>query len=320
MPMMGAMESNMVSKTVTLRNLRPYPWRVRVRVQLVRAQTVVFAVPALALVGVFMAVPLVYSIKYSFTSWNGVSPPKWIGLANYRFLYHFGDFHRIFFNNLVLVAGVVVWVALPFLLALLLHRLRGANVIRTVLLVPILLPPVVVGALFRLILANNNGALNGALRSAGLGFVAAPWLEGSNLVLFSVVSMIAWAYVGLGVLFYSAGLSAVPLSYVEAAEIEGARWRQLAWYVYRPALRPLTQFWVLILTISTVTSFFPWIVSLTGGGPGVASTTLDYEVYVRGIVNGQYGLGSAIAVVGLVFITLLIVLQLAVRKIRKTYE
>lgn len=285
---------------------------VRRRAERVRA--LAFVLPVVGLVVAFIAIPLVYAVRYSFTQWDGISPARPVGLGNYRYLYHLEAFREILVNNLVLLAGLAVWVTAPMVIALVLHRRRGGNAIRATLLLPILLPPVIVGALFRIIL-SDSGPVNAALAKAGL---AEPWLENRELVLATIIAMIAWAVLGLGVLFYSSGLAAIPHSYAEAAELDGARWRQVAWYVYRPALRPLTRFWLLLLTIATVTSFFPWIFSLTAGGPGVASTTIDFYVYQLGIVNGQYGLGSAVAVVGLVFVLSVIVLQLTIRRVRSS--
>jgi ABC-type sugar transport system permease subunit len=275
-----------------------------------------FIAPTVILLGVFVYSPLVRVVKTSFTRWDGVSPPVSVGLANYRFLWGFGDFHRIIINNLVLAAGIAVWVALPFIVAVIIFNLRGVDTIRLALFVPALLPPVIVGGVFRLIL-SEDGPLNSALRSISLGFLARPWLDDDWLVLGSVIGMIAWAVLGTGVLFYSAGLAAIPDSHIEAATIDGARWWQMVWFIYRPALRPVTRFWTLLLTISTVTAFFPWIFGLTQGGPGIASTTLDYEVYTTGIVNGQYGLGSAIAVITILFVALLLGTQVLFGRLRR---
>jgi ABC-type sugar transport system permease subunit len=287
----------------------------RRRATLARWRRLGFLAPTLILLGVFVYSPLVRVVKTSFTKWDGVSPPVSVGMANYRFLWGFGDFHRIVVNNLVLASGIAIWVALPFIVAIIIFNLRGVDTIRLALFVPALLPPVIVGGVFRLVLAER-GPLNGALRSLGLGFLAAPWLDDDRLVLLSVIGMIAWAVLGTGVLFYSAGLAAIPDSHIEAATIEGARWWQMVWFVYRPALRPVTRFWTLLLTIGTVTSFFPWIFGLTQGGPGIASTTLDYEVYTTGIVNGQYGLGSAIAVITILFVACLLAVQAAFGRVR----
>ena len=121
-------------------------------------------------------------------------------------------------------------------------------------------------------------------------------------------------------LFYSTGLAAISPSYIEVAQLDGVNRWQLIWHIYRPALRPITRFWILLLTISTVTGFFPWIYGLTQGGPGVASTTLDYAVYATLNQGSTLGRGAAIAVVSLVFIALIVLIQTGMRRIRKAEE
>lgn len=282
-----------------------------------RLQALLFVAPIIALLAAFVVLPLGKVFYYSLTDWNGLTSPKWIGIGNYRFLWGSADFHKIVLTNVYLVVGIVAWVAVPFTLAVLLHERPRANLARTVLFIPVLLPPAIVGGMFRLLL-SVDGPINSALRGVGLGGIAAQWLVDRRLVLVSVILMITWALAGSGILFYSAGLAAIPRSYVEAAQIDGASWRQLVWWIYRPALRPVTRFWVLLLTIATVTSFFPWIFGLTRGGPGIDSTTIDYSVYQTGIVTGQWGMAAAIAVTGIVFAAVLLGAQLLGRRIRRT--
>lgn len=275
-----------------------------------------FVLPSLLMVGFFIVWPLGRLFVYSLSTIDGLSPPEFVGLANYQFLLEWPDIRRIILNTLVLAIGIVVWVAVPFILALLLFDRKRADSIRGVLFLPTVLPPVIVGTAFRLILAES-GPINSALEGVGLPFLAVPWLTREWLVLFSIILVITWAVMGSGVLFYSAGLAAMSRDYVEAAVVDGATWRQLVWHIYRPALRPITRFWVLLLTLTTVTGFFPWIYGLTRGGPGIASTTLDYQIYVSGIQSARLGLGAAIAVLGIVVIAVLVGFQLVLRRIRQ---
>lgn len=264
----------------------------------------------LGLICFFVYWPLVEAVRYSFTAWNGLTAARWVGGANYSFLWHQSVFRGIVKTNVLLLFGIVVWVIVPFVLALVLQGLRGAGVFRAVFLIPHLLSPIIVGGLFRVILAPG-GPINVALRHLGLGFIALGWLTDAHVVLLAVVGVICWALLGTGVLFYSAGLAAIPMSHVEAATMEGASWLQLAWHIYRPALRRVTRFWVLILTVATVIGLFPWIFGLTQGGPGFASTTIDYQMYNIGILGGQYGMACAIAVVGVGLVLLVLLVQAA---------
>ncbi|MDO8188012.1 sugar ABC transporter permease [Conexibacter sp. JD483] len=278
-----------------------------------------FVAPLVAMLAVFALLPLGRVVYYAFTRYDGLTPARWVGLENFKFLLEWHDFWRILLNNVVLIAGIVVWVAVPFTIAIVIFGQRRAPLVRTVLLLPALLPPIIIGGVFRLLLADK-GPLNETLRSIGLGALAQPWLADDKLVLLSVIGVIGWATAGTGVMLYSAGLSTLSESYVEAAVLDGANWRQLVWHIYRPALRPVTRFWTLLLTVGTVTVFFPWIYGLTQGGPGIASTTLDYQVYISGIQDGRLGLGSAIAVVGIFLIVVLLLAQYAASRVRRAAE
>ncbi len=291
---------------------RPTPSAMRGRRQWVG---VLFCLPLLVLVLAFVAWPIISLVRYSFTKYNGLTDPKWVGLENYRFLVSWPDFHRILFNNAVLAAAVSVWVCLPFLLSIVIFRMRRADLLRTILFVPAMLSPIVVGGVFRIVLADN-GPVNGTLRSLHLGWIAPQWLSSDRFVLVTVIVVIAWATMGSGVLFYSAALANISPSYLEAAELDGATVRQMIWHIYRPALRPVTRFWMLLLTVTTVTGFFPWIYGLTNGGPGVSSTTLDYAVYQTLNQGDQLGRGAAIAVVAVLLVGVVIALQLVSRRLR----
>lgn len=278
-----------------------------------------FVVPLAAMLLLFVYAPMARLGYYAFTEYNGLRPPEWVGLENFRFLAGWEDFRRAVVNTVMLAGGLFVWVTLPFLLAVIVFGRRSANLVRAILFLPALLPPLIVGRAFRLVLAEQ-GPINEGLRSLGLNDLAQPWISSEIWVIPSLVAVIAWATMGTGVLLYSAGLAALSRDYVEAALVDGARWHQLVYYIYRPALAPVTRFWLLLLTIGTVTSFFPWILGLTQGGPGIASTTLDYQVYRSGVQTSRLGLASAIAVIGVLVVIALLSAQFLVRRLRRADE
>jgi ABC-type sugar transport system permease subunit len=264
-----------------------------------------FVLPAFVLVAFFVIYPLGRLLFLSFTKYDGLSAARWVALDNYTYLWHWHDFHQIVLNTALLLIGIPLWVVVPFLLAVAMFGVRGGGPVRVVLLLPALLPPVVVGSIFRIVLADS-GPVNSTLRLAGLGSLAPQWISGNDVVLVTVVLVIAWGMTGMGVMFYSAGLSAMDPEVTEAAVLDGAAWHDMVWHIYRPALRPVTRFWLLLLVLSTVTSFFPWIFSLTKGGPGVQSTTIDYSIYQAGLINNDLGRASAISVIGIVFVAVVL--------------
>jgi ABC-type sugar transport system permease subunit len=278
-----------------------------------------FCMPLLALVGTFVVWPLVDLVRFSFSRYDGLTPARWVGTANYRFLWNWEDFRRILVNNAILACGVALWVVVPFVLSILVFGMKRANLIRTVLFIPAMLSPIVVGAAFRIVLADD-GPVNESLRTIGLGALAPGWLSSERFVLVTVILVICWATMGSGVLFYSSGLAALPPSYAEAAALDGAGFLRLVHHIYRPALRPITRFWTMLLTVSTITGFFPWIYGLTNGGPGVSSTTLDYAVYVTLNQGDQLGRGAAIALIAVVLVVIILAIQQFGRVLRRDPE
>jgi ABC-type sugar transport system permease subunit len=271
--------------------------------------------PLAVLLVVFVYAPMARLVYYAFTDYSGLLEPRWVGLDNFRFLLEWPDFHRVVVNTIALASGLLVWVGLPFFLAIVIFGRRGANLVRAILFLPALLPALIVGRAFRFVLADA-GPINELLRGVGLDALAQPWLASETWVIPTVIAVIAWATMGTGVILYSAGLASLSKDYVEAALVDGARWHQLVWHIYRPALTPVTRFWLLLLTIGTVTSFFPWILGLTQGGPGIASTTLDYQVYRSGVQTSRLGLASSIAIVGVFVVAMLLIVQLVIRRVR----
>ena len=150
------------------------------------------------LIGFFVYSPLTQVVRYSFTDWNAIDPARGVGLRNYRYLLHSSDFHTILVNQIVLLLGIVVWITVPFGIACSLHGLRWSNIVRALLFIPPLLPPVVVGSIFRIIL-DDKGPVTASLRAIGLDAVAPHWLTGRWTVLVSIIGVITWATMGIGV-------------------------------------------------------------------------------------------------------------------------
>lgn len=275
-----------------------------------------FCLPLLILVLVFVAWPIITLVRYSFSDYGGLADPVWVGLKNYLFLIEWKDFHRILLNNVLILGGLLIWVTVPFILSILIFKLPRADFLRAVLFIPAMLSPIIVGGVFRIVLADD-GPVNSVLKAIGLGAIAPGWLSDSNFVLVTLALVICWATCGSGILFYTAGLTAISPSYLEAAQLDGANWWQMVWHIYRPALRPISRFWILLLTVTTITGFFPWVYGLTLGGPGVSSTTLDFAVYLTLNQGNQLGRGAAIAVVAVLLVLIVITVQQIFRRLRR---
>ncbi|MCX5513153.1 sugar ABC transporter permease [Kaistia algarum] len=254
-----------------------------------------FVLPALALVVVFRVVPLVWGLGYSFTNYDGINPPSFIGIDNYLRLTQDPTFIDSLVNMLILIATLPIWIALPLVLAILIHQgVPGGKLFRAVYFFPAVLSSVIIGAIFNMIL-RYDGSLNAMLKA--FGFSAIDWLGNSNTALFSLIAVQLWSTFGMGVLIFLAGLSTVPSDMLEAAKLDGAKLLQTWWYVVIPSLRPIIEFAAVVTTIGMLTSMFGLIYVLTAGGPGTATTLPEYLIWLeQGKLNSP-GYASAISMV-----------------------
>jgi ABC-type sugar transport system permease subunit len=266
----------------------------------------VFIWPLIFLVGFFMLVPILESVVHSFYNWNPGYSSVFTGLTNYSDLFGSPVLRQVAVNELVLVIGVPLWAGVPLLIALMLYdRVPGAGVFRTIFFFPAVLSPAVIGIVFSTLL-RPDGILNGALRQLGVGFLAHNWIDSATLVKPSLIFIIAWFSLGFGVLIYGAALSAVPPELFEAAEVDGATWFQQLRYVMFPAIKPMV-FLNIVLNFGNVFLLFGYIFVLTQGGPGHSSTTIDWDIYQKATLFGQFGLAAAESVLVLVTVVLVIV-------------
>jgi raffinose/stachyose/melibiose transport system permease protein len=276
-----------------------------------------YLLPAAVLFTAVIAVPLVMNVYTSFTRWTGVGPRQWAGLANYRQLLHDSEFWASMWHTLALVAAMAV---IPTVVGLLLAAAlfdviarrfspRVASLLRACIYLPQVLPVIVAAIVWSWILDPQYGALNVALRDVGLGFLAHDLLGDPHTALLTVMAVLVWFQLGYPVVIFMAALQRTDPALGEAAEIDGATWRQRLWLVTVPQIRP--EIYVVLLTC-TVASLrtFGWIYALTSGGPGVATQVPSYYSYQSFFTNLDVGYGSAIATVMTLIIGLVSVLFL----------
>lgn len=206
-----------------------------------------------------------------------------------------------------------MWVLLPLALALFLHeRVRFAGLVRTLIFYPAVASPAILGILFRSVLAPD-GLINSLLRAVGLGGLAKNWLADPHLVKPVIIGVIAWATAGVGLIIFSAALSALDPSLLEAAEVEGASaWQRLR-FVVLPALRPVVDLYIALMVLTVFVGLFGWIYVLTSGGPGFSSTTVDFDIYQRGLTYGEFGIAAAESVYLFLIVVFVVVLARRLR-------
>lgn len=258
-----------------------------------------FILPGLFFLLAIDLFPLVYSLGISLYSWWLARPRdiRFIGLDNYEALLTDVAVYRGTGNSLIFMLGAVPLEFLAGLgIALLLSgRLAGARVLRTLILLPLFITPVVAGMMWRLILHPDLGVLNYYLGLAGLGRPL--WLGTPGLAMASVVLLDAWRTIPFMFLVIHAGMQALPREPYEAAAVDGATAFQAFWYVTLPLLRYIMLLAVLIRLMDAFREF-DTIFVLTGGGPGTATETIQLLNY-RVFGLGHMGLANALSVLTL---------------------
>ncbi|MFI6903907.1 carbohydrate ABC transporter permease [Nonomuraea sp. NPDC050394] len=270
----------------------------------------VFLAPVLVGFGVFYLYPAVRGAWFSMTDWNMLSEPEFVGLDNYERLV--GD--PLFWNAMkvtgfYVVMTVVVQVGLGLLLAALLHRLTRSLVVRTLLVVPWLVPGVTTALLWMWLLDANLGFVNHLL--VGLGLPNQGFLTSPDLALPSISLINSWSGTGYTALLLYAGMLLIPKQIYEASAIDGAGELRLFFKVTLPLLRPILAF-VLVISLITAVQVFDTIAVATkpGGGPVNATRVIYFYIYQRAFTNFQMGYASAMALTLVLVLGVLTFVQL----------
>ena len=258
-----------------------------------------FLLPALILfIGVLIA-PIVMSLAYSFTEWNGFTTPEYIGIKNYIELFTSKSINiGRALKNVMLLALLSCCIQLPFALwlALRLSRpIKGRTALLSIFFMPVLISTVVIGQLWLKIYNPDYGVLNVFLRSVGLEKWTQIWLGNKKTSLGAAFVPILWQYVGYHMLLMYAGVRGVPVELTEAAMLDGCTPAQVSRYIIIPYIRPILRVSVIFAVTGSLKSF-DLIYVLTNGGPShtteVPSTLMINLLFLR----NRYGMGSTIAV------------------------
>ncbi|MEO7123502.1 MAG: sugar ABC transporter permease [Lacisediminihabitans sp.] len=262
-----------------------------------------FVAPNMLIFAIFIIFPAINGFNISFYNSNNGRTFNFVGFGNYATLVSDADFWSAVRNTLVFVVLFVTlttWLAI--LLAVTLNaQVRAKGFFRTVVFLPVLLSPVVIGLLWNWIFDRQNGLLNIALSHVGLG--APGWLVSSGLAMGVTIFVALWTHTGFYTIILLAGLQGIDGNVYEAARLDGAGPFQTLRSITLPLLQP-TVFVVIILAAITAFQAYDFIYTLTGGGPIGATTLLVQYIYDHAFQSPiEYGLASAAGVV--LFLTVL---------------
>lgn len=265
------------------------------------------ALPAIILFSVFFIFPLLNGIWLSFTSYNGITSPNFIGFSN--FINFFKDERAIHdVENTIFFAAMCAPLLniFGFLYALLLDRnFKGKGLARAIVYMPAVISPLIMGYTWYFILQPGRGLLASTAGSLKLGISNFNWLGGRYTALWVLIIVNVWQYVGMTMIIYLAGLQAIPEELYESSKIDGAGYFQNLFYITIPMMVQSIKVNVITNIIGSL-SVFEIIVALTDGGPGYATESLS--IYIMRMCYGSFtGYSTAVALI-LFFIILIPVL------------
>jgi len=275
--------------------------------------------PSLVGVALFLVIPVIMVIFLSLTRWNLLTPLKWVGLSNYVNIFRFDGM-----GNSLLVTAYYVLLNIPIQtvvalgLALLLRSKRpGSGVVRTIAVLPFLATPVAMAVVWNWFFSPTTGIINQFL--AHLGITGPAWLSNAATAMPVVAFANIWQYAGYNMLFFLAGLQAIPPSMYEAASLDGAsKWQQFR-QVTLPLLRP-TMLFVLVTGVIGSFQVFDTVYVMTAGGPGNATEVVNLNIYNTAFAGFRIGEASAMSVVLFLVILAVTVVQFRYFNKRTTYE
>ncbi|QDP41109.1 carbohydrate ABC transporter permease [Radiobacillus deserti] len=256
-----------------------------------------FSSGAIIIYTLFIVVPAIVGIYYSFTDWNSYSTVKnFIGLDNYKEIFAGDDVYLTYIKNtfvFTIFTTIAKTILGLFIAILLVSGIKAAGFHRMVIFSPQVLSFLIVGLVFKSLLDPNYGFLNNMLESLGLDFLAKSWLGSVAWAMPSVMAVDTWKGMGYIMVLFVAGLLAIPQDYYEAAEIDGAGFFQKLFRITLPMLMPT----ITIATVLNITygmRVFDIIYVLTNGGPGYATDVINTAVY-QAFAKGYWGMGSALS-------------------------
>ena len=275
-----------------------------------------YMVPGLIAFTLIVIVSFLWNIYLSFTKWNGLGAPKWIGFDNYAKLMVDETFWQSFLHSVVFIfAMAIVPTALGLIIASALFdyispRFGNATsaASRAGFFLPQIIPIPIAGLLWTWMLSSQTGIVNKVLTDWGHPEWAQNWLGDAKWAMFSVTIVLIWIQVGYTIVIFMSGLARADQSVHEAAAIDGATWFQRFRIITLNQLAPEIAVVLLTTTVAALKVFAPVYV-MTQGGPGTATTVPAYYSYFNFIQTSKIGYGAAISTV---LAILLIIMSLVI--------
>jgi multiple sugar transport system permease protein len=269
-----------------------------------------FILPSLIGFVTFYAVPAVRGLFISFTNWDMLTTPKYIGLENYQALIQDKEFwHSLWVTVTYVMLNIPIQTILAIGLAAMMDRVTKSSLIRGLFVMPWLLPPVIVALVWLWMLDPTLGFINNVLRTIGLP--AQSFLGSTQQAMASIAGINVWQYTGYTALLFFAGLQTIPKEIYEAGAIDGASEGRMFWSITLPLLRPVLVF---VLVTSIIGSFqvFDTIAVTTKGGPVNATKVITWYIYEYAFNRFQMGYATTLAVALFAILVVATIIQMRI--------
>lgn len=281
-------------------------------------QGIIYVLPSFILIMAFCIIPIFMSGYFSFTSYNIMTPPKFVGLENYERVFQDGYVADAAKNTLLYVlmtvpAQTILSLVFAAFLAYKMQNKTG-GFLRSVMFIPVIASAVTAGTIWRIILNTEGGLLNNILNFFHLDSVN--WLGSTKTALISICIVAVWKNVGYFLVIYYAGIMGISKDLYEAAKVDGATSIQQFFKITLPMLKPITY---LVVTLGIIWSFqvFDLAYLMTGGGPGRATVTLVMGIYNAAFKQYKMGYACAMAMLLLLIVVIINVIESLFFKERK---
>lgn len=272
----------------------------------------VFVAPCCILFGIFFLLPLVLSIAFSFTNYDGWKVMDFVGIKNYITLFKDSKFYASMGRTLVYTICCLPFrVIIPLLIAVLVTspRVRLKSLSRTMIYIPVLMSALVVGITINWMFSQEYGLINFIIQS--FGGTPLEWSLNSGLATFVIGFASVWASIGFNMIIYVGGINNISPDLYEAASIDGANSFQSFLRITVPMLSPTTFLVVLLSTVNLLKEY-ALVQGITQGGPGLSTTYIIQYIFDKGFNQMEYGYASAISTVVMIVFALIAYAQFKV--------
>lgn len=264
----------------------------------------VFVLPGLIVLVAIILFPLLFTIRVSLSSWDVAQPGlDWVGVANYLRLAEDTRFWESFARLAVMALGsVALQYLLGFGLALLVWRdVRAGRFFRVLFLIPMMTTPVIMAVIWRTVFHESLGPANDLLHL--LGMASLPWLSEAGLAMTSVIIVEVWQWTPFMFLMLLAGLLSLPREPFLAAAIDGAGPIRTFLRVTFPMIAPIS-IGAIIIRLIEASKIMDTVYVITSGGPGTATETSSYYIFIRGLRDFQIGYAASLSFTYLVIMAI----------------